>query len=102
MLPSQLLRENLDEVVKRLQLRGYTFDQDLYLLLEQKRKTIQVELENMQAQRNSLSKAVGQAKAQQQSADGLLGQLNDLKKDMAMVEAEYQSNKTKLIYLKQS
>ena len=44
MLPSQMLRDDLERVVKRLKMRGFDFDQALYLSLEQKRKTLQVSL----------------------------------------------------------
>ena len=43
--------------------RGFPFDLNQFNQLEKQRKSLQLEVETLQAQRNQKSKATGQAKA---------------------------------------
>ena len=63
MIDIQLLRNSLDSVAARLKTRGYELDTFGFNALESRRKEMQTATEQLQAQRNSLSKQVGQAKA---------------------------------------
>src|SRR5258706_7570421 len=63
MIDIQLLRNDIDDVAKRLATRGYVLDVSGFNVLEEKRKSIQVKTEQLQSQRNTLAKQVGQAKA---------------------------------------
>ncbi|MBL8527244.1 MAG: serine--tRNA ligase [Burkholderiales bacterium] len=74
MLDPQLLRTSLETVVNRLAARGHLFDQEVYLATEAQRKLIQKETEDLQAQRNSLAKQVGQAKAKGEDAAALIAE----------------------------
>jgi seryl-tRNA synthetase len=74
MLDPQLLRTQLDGVVERLAARGYAFDKDAFRATEAQRKLLQKESEDLQAQRNSLAKQVGQAKAKGGDAGTLIAQ----------------------------
>lgn len=62
MLDIQLLRTHLNDVVARLATRGYRLDSDAFTELENERKLLQTRLQDLQAQRNSLSKQIGDAK----------------------------------------
>lgn len=62
MLDIQLLRTDLDQVVARLATRGFQFDAARFRVIEEERKHIQVRTQALQAERNQLSKAIGQAK----------------------------------------
>jgi len=64
MIDIQLLRNDIDAVARRLATRGYELDVLEFKKLEEQRKTIQTSTEHFQSQRNSLSKQIGQAKAQ--------------------------------------
>lgn len=55
MLDSKLLRTELDETAAKLARRGFTLDVDTIRTLEEQRKSIQVEVENLQSTRNSIS-----------------------------------------------
>jgi len=68
MIDIQLLRNSLDAVAARLKTRGYELDAAAFNALENRRKEIQTATEQLQAQRNSLSKQVGQAKAKKDEA----------------------------------
>jgi seryl-tRNA synthetase len=60
MLDSKLLRTELDETAAKLARRGFALDVDTLRQLEEKRKSIQVDVENLQSTRNSISKQIGQ------------------------------------------
>ena len=68
MLDIQLLRNNLDAVAERLATRGKPIDFSEFQALEAERKTLQIQTQDLQQQRNTLSKAVGQAKAAKDEA----------------------------------
>ena len=68
MIDIQLLRSDIDAVAKRLATRGYTLDAAGFRALEDARKRVQTTTEQLQAQRNALSKQVGQAKAKKDEA----------------------------------
>ena len=69
MLDSKLLRTELDETAAKLARRGFNLDVDTLRNLEEQRKSLQVKTEELQAQRNSRSKSIGQAKAKGDHAE---------------------------------
>ncbi|MEC6882474.1 serine--tRNA ligase [Photobacterium piscicola] len=69
MLDSKLLRTELDETAAKLARRGFNLDVDTLRNLEDQRKSLQVKTEELQAQRNSRSKSIGQAKAKGDHAE---------------------------------
>ena len=75
MLDPKLIRTQLTEVADRLQTRGFALDSASIERLEARRKDIQVRTEELQAQRNRSSKAIGQAKAAGQDIQPLLEQV---------------------------
>lgn len=83
MIDPKTLRQELDRVKETVKNRRMKFDFEPWLMLENKRKTIQVETQNLQNQRNALSKAIGQKKAKGESADELLNEVNQLKDKLA-------------------
>ena len=58
--------------------RGYQFDADAYLALDERRKALQVETENLQSERNSSAKSIGKAKAQGEDIAPLLAAVKDM------------------------
>lgn len=69
MLDSYLLRNNLDEVINKLKTRGFKFDNVLYQELEEKRKKLQVQTQELQNEKNIRSKEIGQLKAKKEDID---------------------------------
>ena len=65
MIDINLLRNDIDAVARRLATRGYVLEASLFKNLEEQRKTIQTATEQLQAERNALSKQIGNAKAKQ-------------------------------------
>ncbi|MDB9933827.1 serine--tRNA ligase [Candidatus Thioglobus sp.] len=78
MLESKLLRGNIDFVVEQLKRRNFTFDVDEFNKLEDQRKVIQVQTQELQNLRNTKSKAIGQAKASGEDIKPLLDEVSSL------------------------
>ncbi len=68
MLDPKLLRNDLQNCAERLARRGYTLDTALFEKLESQRKQLQVDTQQLQSERNTKSKAIGQAKAKGEDA----------------------------------
>jgi len=78
MLDTKLLRTDLQSVVANLARRGFEFDGDRYQLLEDKRKAVQIEAEELRNERNVKSKSIGKAKAQGEDIQPLLDEVSSL------------------------
>ena len=78
MIDPQLLRKDLAGTTAALARRGYVLDAAAFSALEVERKTVQVETEALQAQRNTLSKQIGIAKGKGENADALMAQVNEI------------------------
>ncbi len=75
MLDIQLLRKDIETTAARLKARGFEFDTAAFNDLEAQRKAIQVRTEELQAQRNKLSKEIGVRKSQKLSADDIMAEV---------------------------
>jgi seryl-tRNA synthetase len=62
MLDPNLLRGQPEEVAKGLARRGFSLDVDALVALDQRRKTLQIDIEGLRNERNRLSKAIGLAR----------------------------------------
>lgn len=78
MLDIKLLRADADAVAVQLARRGFDFDVANFNALETKRKALQVETQELQNERNSRSKSIGQAKAKGEDIQPLLDEVADL------------------------
>ncbi|WP_165311728.1 serine--tRNA ligase [Vibrio ziniensis] len=90
MLDSKLLRTELDETAAKLARRGFKLDVDTIRTLEEQRKSIQVEVENLQSSRNSISKQIGQLMAQgdKDGAEEIKKQIGSLGDDLDAKKSE--------------
>ncbi len=75
MLDIQQLRTNLDAVAEGLAKRGKPIDFSEFVVLETERKTLQSRTQDLQAQRNSLSKQIGMLKGQGKDAAEVMAQV---------------------------
>ena len=89
MLDHQILRHDLDATVAALKARGYTLDAMAYEALEARRKSLQMEVEALQSQRNSSAKSIGQAKARGEDIQPLLAAVAKLGDDLKAVEVQF-------------
>ena len=84
MLDIQLLRNHTADVAKRLAARGYEFDTARFEAIEAKRKALQVQTEEWQAARNTLSKQIGALKGQgkHDEAQAVMDQVSTIKSQL--------------------
>ncbi|TXH88570.1 MAG: serine--tRNA ligase [Rhodoferax sp.] len=87
MLDITLLRKDLDSVVARLLTRKNPqafLDVDAFRALEAERKTIQMRTEELQSQRNTISKQIGmlKGKGQHAEADAAMAQVAGIKTEL--------------------
>jgi len=97
MLDPKLLRSQTEQVAAQLARRGYTFDIQRFNALEARRKQLQTDTEHLQAERNTGSKRIGQAKAKGEdvtpileSMDALKRKLTDNEQTLNALQAEFE------------
>src|SRR6056297_738455 len=78
MLDPQRLRNDLGAVADALASRGYHLDIENFAALEEKRKALQIRTEELQNQRNTSSREIGQAKARGEDIQPLLDDVSRL------------------------
>ncbi|POD98227.1 serine--tRNA ligase [Pectobacterium odoriferum] len=89
MLDPNLLRNELDAVAEKLLARrGFKLDVETLRKQEERRKVLQVETENLQAERNSRSKEIGAAKARGEDIEPLRREVNTLGEKLDAAKAE--------------
>ena len=71
MLDIKYLRQNAESIKQALLIKGFELDINTFNSLENNRKSLQVEVESLQAERKELSSAFGQAKAKGEDVDEL-------------------------------
>ena len=92
MIDPNLLRGQLAETADKLKLkRGFNLDVDQFSELEEKRKTLQVKTETLQAERNARSKAIGAAKARGEDIAPLLNEVDSLGSALNEAKAELET-----------
>ena len=96
MIDPKLLRQSAADVAANLARRGFEFDADGYLELEERRKALQVETETLQGERNASAKQIGKAKAQGEDIEPLLAAVKDLGDRLEASQAELQELQAQL------
>ncbi len=88
MLDPRLIRNELETVAAQLARRGFELDTARITELEAKRKAIQTRTQELQAERNSRSKAIGQAKAKGEDVAPLLAAVGKMGEQLKAAEQE--------------
>ncbi|MDY0207076.1 MAG: serine--tRNA ligase [Pseudomonas sp.] len=95
MLDSKLLRTNPQAIAEHLAQRGFVLDVAGLEALEAQRKEVQTRTEQLQAERNSRSKSIGQAKGRGEDIAPLLAQVDQLggeleagKRELEVIQAD--------------
>ncbi|WP_415884871.1 serine--tRNA ligase [Neptuniibacter sp. QD37_6] len=91
MLDAKIVRANPEEVAQLLKKKGFEFPVDQFVELENQRKQLQVETENLQSERNTRSKGIGKAKAAGEDIQPLLAEVADLGNKLDAAKAELNS-----------
>ncbi len=88
MLDPKLFRTDIEKTAELLALRGYQLDTATLSELEATRKEIQVKTQELQSQRNTRSKSIGQAKARGEDIQPLLAEVSQLGDDLEAAKEE--------------
>ncbi|MEN8718776.1 MAG: serine--tRNA ligase [Oceanococcaceae bacterium] len=96
MLDPQLLRRDPAFIAAQLARRGFVLDQHALGALEEKRKAAQVRTEELQAERNRVSKSIGQAKARGEDVAGILAQVGTLGEELDAAKARFEEASAEL------
>ena len=95
MLDPKLLRQDIDSVAGALAKKNFKLDVDRFQALEAERKTLQVDTEQLQSERNATSKQIGQAKAKGEDASAIMAavaglgeRLDEKKKALTVLQEE--------------
>ena len=88
MLDPQLIRNDLNAVAKALDKRGVSIDTNKIQKIEAKRKAIQIKTEKLQADRNLISKEIGEIKAKGEDTENLLEKVTSIKNQLEKNEEE--------------
>ncbi len=96
MLDPKHFRQEIDETTKQLARRGFELDSNTISELEERRKSVQVKTQDLQAERNSKSKGIGKAKAQGQDIQPLLDEVSSLGDELKAAEVELQRIQSEL------
>ncbi|MDD3267056.1 MAG: serine--tRNA ligase [Burkholderiales bacterium] len=89
MLDTNLLRNNLDEVIAKLETRKFKFDKEWFLGLEEQRKSLQIKTEELQAKRNSTSKQIGILKSKGEDTSGIMAEVAGIGEELTSTANEF-------------
>jgi len=87
MLDPKWVRTEPDTVAELLKKKGYTLDVAAFTALDARRKSLQVDTEHLQNERNTKSKNIGKAKAAGEDIAPLLAEVENLKAALQEKEA---------------
>ena len=95
MLDPTILRSRALEVAQLLKKKNHVFDAQAYLAFEERRKSVQVRCEELQALRNARSKEIGQLKSKGLDATDKMQEVNAVAEELKAAQVsldEIQSN----------
>lgn len=90
MLDPKIVRANPQEIAALLSKKGFQFPLERFLELEEQRRSVQVETEQLQNERNTRSKSIGQAKASGQDIAPLLAEVGQLGEKLDQAKSSLQ------------
>ncbi len=90
MLDPKLVRNQPQEIAEKLKKKGYELDVAQLNELEQRRKQVQVTTEQLQNERNSRSKNIGQAKAAGEDIAPLISEMNQIGEQLDTAKLQLQ------------
>ncbi|NQY33386.1 MAG: serine--tRNA ligase [Alteromonadaceae bacterium] len=88
MLDPKLFRIDIEKTAELLAKRGFKLNTEQLSALEEQRKAIQIKTQELQSQRNTRSKSIGQAKARGEDIQPLLAEVSQLGDDLEAAKVE--------------
>lgn len=96
MLDPKLVRNDLSFVAEQLKKRGITLDIEQLTLLEEHRKSLQIRTQDLQNERNTKSKSIGQAKAAGKDVADVMREVSILGDKLKSAEAQLEQVQAEL------
>ncbi len=88
MLDPKILRTDTARVAERLRIKHFELDTDAFNALEERRKSLQIDTQTLQSERNNRSRAIGEAKARGEDIEPLKAEVGELGDQLKAAEAE--------------
>jgi len=88
MLDPKLVRNQTEEIARRLAIKNFVFDVAAFEKLEERRRALQVSTETLQGEQNKKSKSIGKAKAAGEDIQPLRDEVESLKSRKSEAEEE--------------
>ena len=88
MLDAKYIKDNLQEVANKLAMRGYKLDVNLFEIQEAKRKDLQEKTQELQSQRNIMSKEIGKRKSKGEDVSDIFAKVNEINEQLKTVEKD--------------
>ena len=88
MIDTKLLREEFSTIRNSLMKRGFDIDQKKFESIDALRKSLQVEVENLQSERNNISAEFGQKKKSGESTDELKAKVDQINLNLGNKEED--------------
>ena len=88
MLDTKLLREDFSNIKTALLKRGFDINQEKFESIDAQRKSLQVEVENLQSERNSISAEFGKKKKSGENTDDLKAKVDKINLSLGNKEEE--------------
>ncbi|MEM7018278.1 MAG: serine--tRNA ligase [Pseudomonadota bacterium] len=96
MLDPKLLRTDIDAVAEKLKRKAYELNVSRFISLEDTRKSLQVETQELQSVRNQRSKEIGAAKSRGEDIEPIKAEMDELSKNLKEKEQQLQSLQNEL------
>lgn len=97
MIDIKLIREDIDGVIKKLNTRGGDFSYlKEVLVLDEKRRSLIIEVEKLKQERNECSKLIGQLKREKKDATSILEQVAHIGEEIQNYDSEIKELDTKV------
>ena len=96
MLDPKWIRADPEQIAKRLKIKKFELDTKWLAALDSQRKELQLQTEALQNERNSRSKAIGQAKASGEDISEILNSMESLKQELEQKKERLNGLQTEL------
>lgn len=91
MLDVKLIRNDIEAIAKQLKIKGFDLDIEKISVLENQRKALQVNTEQLQNERNVKSKEIGKLKAKGEDAQSILNSVAQLGDELKAASVELEN-----------
>jgi seryl-tRNA synthetase len=88
MIDPKYFRTDIQAAAERLATRNFKLDVELLKNLEEQRKELQVKTQDLQAKRNSMSRAIGEAKRKGEDVSAIMAEVSAIGESLSEVKAQ--------------